>query len=82
MGEELRIPVWRTNPPTEPGLYWFKLKTSDEYPPPGVMRWCRVVRHRNGHLTLGTKNYDDGGDYLKVDGVQRWWAGPLPEPME
>lgn len=78
---EMVDPVWRTNPPTEPGLYWFKMKTNDDYPPPGVLRFCRVVRRPDGKIILGSRNYD-AHDFLRVEGLQRWWAGPLPEPED
>lgn len=71
-------PVWRKNPPTVPGLYWFQLRTSDK--PDGVTRFCRVVLHK-GHLIVGSKNYD-ADDFNRVDRLQRWWAGPLPEPVK
>ncbi len=74
------MPVWRINPPTVPGLYWFKLKTSDDYPPPGVLRFCRVTIY-DGELVLGARNYDSES-FSKVEGLQRWWAGPLLEPVE
>lgn len=67
-------PVWRINPPTVPGLYWFQLRTNEVYPPTGVTRHCRVIMF-NGKLI-------DMGHGLGVKNLQRWWAGPLLEPME
>jgi len=74
------VPVWTKTPPTVPGLYWFKLRINEDYPPPGFTRFCRVVA-RDGRLILGSKNYD-AHDHLDVEGLQRWWAGPLLEPTE
>ena len=74
------VPVWRKNPPTEPGLYWFQLRISDDYPPTGVTRHCRVVLFE-GRLIL---HGDEAPVTTRhtVDHFQRWWAGPLPEPVE
>ena len=80
---KLVSPVWTKTPPTVPGLYWFSLRT-DERPGAavlGVLRHCRVVRHQSGKMILGVKNYD-ADDFGKVEGLQRWWAGPLLEPVE
>lgn len=72
MSDEPRTPVWRLNPPVLPGLYWFQLRTNKVYPPTGVTRHCRVVL-LNGKLV-------DQNRSLGVEGLQRWWAGPLLEP--
>ena len=72
-------PRWTKDPPTEPGLYWFQLRVDEE--PVGVTRHCRVVSDGEGHLSLGERNYDSA-HYLAVENLQRWWAGPLPEPIE
>ncbi len=74
-------PVWRKNPPTEPGLYWFKLRINDEYPPPGVLRFCQVIHGGDGSLILGCRNFDSD-HFQRVEGLQRWWAGPLLEPPD
>lgn len=69
----LEVPVWRKNPPTVPGLYWFQLRTETDFPE-GVTRHCRVVMF---HGNLVDQNQGVG-----VEGLQRWWAGPLLEPEE
>ena len=67
-------PVWRLNPPTVPGLYWFQLRTNEDYPPKGSTRYCRVILF-NGELM-------DARTHRGTDKLQRWWAGPLLEPPD
>ena len=77
---KLVSPVWTKDPPTEPGLYWFKLRAEVDFPE-GVLRFCQVIRGGDGSLILGCRNYDSD-HFQRVEGLQRWWAGPLPEPVE
>ena len=65
-------PIWTKDPPTEPGLYWFQLRTDEGYPPTGVIRFCRV--HLSGDILIV--------DWTNVERMQRWWAGPLLKPEE
>jgi len=74
------VPIWTKDTPTEPGLYWFKLRTEVDFPE-GVLRFCQVIRGGDGVLILGVKNYDSA-HFGRVEGLQRWWAGPLLEPRE
>ncbi len=71
-------PVWTKDPPTEPGIYWYSLRTTDEAGE-GVLRFCRVTFHQ-GNLIVDSKNYD-ADEFNKVEHLQRWWAGYLPEPI-
>lgn len=71
----LGVPVWRKNPPTEPGLYWYTLRTT-EVLGEGVLRFCRVWE-RDGILVSTA-----GAGYKAAADFQRWWAGPLLEPIE
>jgi len=77
---EMTDPAWTMTPPTEPGLYWFKLRTNEDYPPKGVVRHCRVVRYEN-RLVLHSGE-GPVSQRQTVEHFQRWWAGPLPEPVE
>lgn len=75
-------PVWTKDPPTQPGLYWFSLRTKDRFEG-GVVRNCRVwfARPYGGdEKQLVAEGAD--GKLLPVAQFQRWWAGYLPEPIE
>lgn len=71
-----RYEHWSTDPPTEPGLYWFKLIDSDS-----LLRFCRVLRNIDGKLVLGSRNYDEE-KFISLDDLHRVWAGPLREPEQ
>ncbi len=71
----LGVPVWRKNPPTEAGLYWFSLRTTEK-PGEGVRRFCRVWD------VEGVLVATAGGHCKRAEDFQRWWAGPLLEPIE
>jgi len=66
-------PVWRKDPPTVPGLYWFKLRTETDFPE-GSTRYCRVILF-NGSLI-------DARTHRGTENAPRWWAGPLLEPVD
>ena len=66
----------RQSPPTAPGLYWFTLGDGC------VLRPCRVMKI-DGVLRLAVRNAGEGGPNKAVaDLKHRFWAGPLPEPVE
>lgn len=69
----LDVPVWRKNPPTRAGLYWYSLRTTEELGE-GVLRFCRVW-NRDGVLVATA-----GNSFKPAAEFQRWWAGPLLEP--
>lgn len=72
------LPVWTKTPPTTPGLYWYSLRT-DERPGAavlGVLRNCRVWE-LDGILVATA-----GFSFKPAAEFQRWWAGPLLEPIE
>ncbi len=60
--------AWTRIPPTNPGLYWYKLVGST------TIRFQRVFEYR-GHLCV-----NNGDGMLDVRKPLRWWAGPLQEP--
>lgn len=69
-------PVWSKEAPTEAGLYWFKLRTTDK--PDGVLRYCRIVEY-DGRF-IDERGEGPVSQRQTVERYLRWWAGPLPEP--
>lgn len=69
------VPVWRKNPPTEPGLYWYTLRTTEELGE-GVLRFCRVWEHDGVLVSTAGAVCKPAAEF------QRWWAGPLLEPIK
>lgn len=74
----LGVPAWRMNPPTEPGLYWYSLRTDDrpEAAVLGVLRFCRVWRRDRVLVATAGSSFKPAAEF------QRWWAGPLLEPPQ
>ncbi len=59
------------SPPTEPGLYWYRLTESSN------IHWCRVSRHHTGAIVAMPT---DGGQ-KPVELFGRWWSDEyLKEP--
>jgi len=75
-------PEWTKDPPTEPGLYWYSLRTDDRPGAAvlGVLRHCRIVVYE-GKL-MDEQGQGPASQRQTVAAYQRWWAGPLPEPEE
>ena len=66
------IPIWTDEPPTEPGLYWWRLHTESS-----VVFDTRVRLNETGQLTVDTKMGP-----IEVKNISRFWAGPLLEPKD
>lgn len=62
-------PSWSSDPPTEPGLYWFALIDSE-----GARRFCHVFEHRGAMCVI------TDGSPVPVAQMHRVWAGPLRPP--
>jgi hypothetical protein len=73
MTEPIEHPVLTKDPPTVPGLYWYRLQGGHS------IHYCRVIDHpRKGIVApcAGGDGFKPTGEFLRV------WAGPLLEPIE
>ena len=72
---------WTTEPPTEPGWYWWR-----EYPEPGALHMVKVARRppygRMVILLSATEVRPVSGRqaYEMQRGMHAQFAGPIPEP--
>jgi len=73
MLETIATMSWTTEPPTEPGLYWYTYKHKGTWAEPTEKR----ISLFRGELCEEVCT-NDGGDYEEISGG--CWLGPLPIP--
>lgn len=66
--------IWKTEPPTESGLYW-AIRKEEAYPEPEPVRITMMTWKSNKHYCWSTK-----ADNLESVEAFTHWLGPLPTP--
>ncbi len=61
--------AWHTDPPTQPGLYWFTTLDSTD------VQQCEIVQFGNRLSVINRR--DDSCSYTDVIRLRRNWAGPI-----
>ena len=66
---------WTSEPPTEPGWYWYRLNERDNISITYVDVYGTVI-------TYYPNLCPDGWSRQNLKNIHGQWAGPIPEPME
>jgi hypothetical protein len=72
---------WTSNPPTQPGLYWWRMRGLERRLREVVQPKLAMVVLFGGTLSVRTRKGDSSA-FVSVSALARDWAGPLPLPED
>jgi hypothetical protein len=78
--EPLSVP-WTNEPPTRPGMYWWRVRGLEPRLERAVRPHLCAVVDFGGRLSVRTRKGDSSA-FISVSALARDWAGPCPIPED